>query len=115
MEDITVFLGKKIKRISVKKVSSFGKISGLMFRSRETDTLLFEFDKSKKRSFHSWFVFFPFLVLWIDEYNQVLEVRKIKPFTTTILPSKQFKKVIEIPFSRRNKDIISFFIGDKKI
>ncbi len=115
MEEITLFLDKKIKRISVKKVSPLGKLTGLMFRSCETRNLLFEFDKPTRTALHSWFVFFPFLALWIDEKNQVLEVRKIQPFTTTITPSKPFRKIIEIPFSRRNKDIISFFVDNKKI
>lgn len=111
---IVHFKGKR-KAISVNRLSFLGKLRGLMFRTRETPNLLFEFGKPKKISLHSWFVFFPFLVLWIDEKNQILEVRKVMPFTTTIMPSKPFRKIVEMPFSRQNKDIISFFVDKEKI
>ena len=46
--------------VSVKKVGSFGKFSGLMFRGSGTSNLLFEFGKKGFHPIHSLFVFSPF-------------------------------------------------------
>src|SRR3989344_5361438 len=94
----------------VKKVSFFGKISGLMFRTPSTDNLLFTFSRRTRISLHSWFVFFPFLVLWLDEENNVLEWSTVYPFSTVIRPQKSFSAVVEIPFHARNRRFFQFFV-----
>jgi uncharacterized membrane protein (UPF0127 family) len=108
---------KKDKRITfpVHRASILEKITGLMFRTRETSIILFKFKHPTTTSIHSYFVFFPFLAVWMNEKNQVTSFQKVTPFTMTIKPSESFTKLIEIPFSRRNKDIIKFFVGNKKI
>ena len=56
--------GKIIDLGKIKKVNWFGKFSGLMFCRREkADSLIFEFKKPTRISIHSFFVFFPFVVL----------------------------------------------------
>jgi uncharacterized membrane protein (UPF0127 family) len=70
--------------------------TGLMFRTRKTEPLLFEFDKPVYIPIHSWFVFFSFLVEWTLEDGTV-ESRWIKPFTSKIYPSKPFTKLLETP------------------
>jgi len=57
---------KKIK-IPVKRVSSLGKIIGLMFKKKITENLLFNFKKKTKMRIHSYLVFFNFLAVWLDK------------------------------------------------
>jgi uncharacterized membrane protein (UPF0127 family) len=106
-----IFIGKKSVLVDAKKVSFLGKFSGLMFRTRYTKTLLFEFDNETRQAFHSYFVFFPFLMVWLDGKNNVIESRKIRPFTFIIRQKKKFRKVVEVPINGKNEDIIRFFDG----
>ena len=100
------FNNKKIK-ISVKKLSWFEKGIGLIFSSRKkAKALLFEFKKSAKISFTSLFVFFPFIIIWLDDKNKVLGFKEVKPFTFHIPSEKSYKKVLEIPFNDSHKKII---------
>lgn len=108
------FKNEKIK-IPVKKISEFGKISGLMFRKKSAENLLFEFNKETNLRIHSYFVFFNFLALWINEKNKVLEWKIVKPFTLSVKPNKSFFKLIEIPLNKKNEKIVKFFVGERKI
>lgn len=107
--------GKRKISIKVKKVSFLGKYLGLMFRSNKTKCLLFEFTKYGKWGIHSFFVFFPFLAVWLDEKNNVLEWRVVRPFKLLIKPRKKFIKLVEIPLSDINRSKIFFFVGKGKI
>ena len=111
---IVKYKNKKIK-VEVKKVSELGKISGLMFRTRETKNLLFIFRKKTNIKIHSFFVFFKFLGVWLDEKNEVIECKIIKPFSFGYSPKKSFVKLVEIPANEKNKKIIAFFVGKKDI
>lgn len=103
------YKNKKIK-IPVKKLSWFGKGIGLMFSSRKkAKALLFEFKKPTKISFTSLFVFFPFLIIWLDGKNNVLDFKKVKSFTFHIPSEKPCKKVLEIPFNDNCEGIIRKF------
>src|SRR3989338_5252111 len=94
------FKGKKIEISNVKKVYGFQKGIGLMFSSRKkAKALLFEFEKSVKMSFTSLFVFFPFLMIWLNETNEVIDIKKIPPFVWSVSSRKPFKRVLEIPFN----------------
>lgn len=103
---------RKIK-IPVKKVSEFGKISGLMFRTKNAKNLLFEFKEKTRIKIHSFFVFFKFLGVWLDEKNNVIEWKAISPFSLGCSPKKPFSKLVEIPVNNKNKKIIGFFVGKK--
>lgn len=103
------FNGREVE-VDAKKVSSLGKFSGLMFRTRRTRNLLFDFGREVNASFHSYFVFFPFLMLWLDDKNRVLDRQIIRPFTFLIRPKRKFRKVVEVPFNAKNEDIIGFFV-----
>ena len=107
----------KKRRISIelKKLSELGKVRGLMFRSsKNSQNFLFEFKKKKRQTLHSLFVFFPFLVLWLDG-NEVKEIQYIDSFRLSIKPKNNYNKCIEIPFNRKNRNIIAFFDGKRKI
>ncbi|MFH1607863.1 MAG: hypothetical protein ABIA78_01905 [archaeon] len=93
--------------LDVKKVSELGKISGLMFCRRENArTLLFEFNKSTRMAIHSWFVFFPFIAIWLDDKNQVVEIKKITSWRSYIVPKRKFSKLIEIPCNEKYEELI---------
>ena len=104
-----VYYGKKSIDVCAKKVSFFGKISGLMFRSSETENLLFEFGDSKDRLIHSYFVRFPFLALWMNENNKIIDWVIVRPFTSAISPRKKFRKLLELPMNVDNEYIFRIF------
>ena len=85
-------------KLWVKKVRGIKKYRGLMFKSRKTPPLLFEFDEDTDIAIHSWFVFYSFLALWLDKNNNVLEGKIIRPFKSSVQPYKKFRKLIEIPY-----------------
>ena len=111
---ITKF-GKKAFNIRVKKVNFITMFTGLMFKSRETKNLLFDFAEDTQILLHSWFVFFNFYVLWLDEKNKVIEFKEIRPFTTIISCRSKFRKIVEIPINKENRKIINFLVGKRKI
>ena len=99
--------GKTIDIGRVKKVNWFGKVVGLMFCRREkADSLLFEFKKPTKMKIHSHFVFFPFLAIWLNDDNEILALKEVKPFKINIGIRKSFSKLVEIPINNKNKNII---------
>lgn len=110
---IKIKKGNKQINISAKKVSELGKISGLMFRKKNTENLLFEFKNLTKIAIHSWFVFFPFLAIWLDSKQKVIECKIVKPFTCFVEPSKPFKILVEIPINKRNRRVVKTLVGEK--
>lgn len=93
-----------------KRTGLFSRGLGLMFKTKNTDSLLFEFKKNLRISIHSFFVFFPFLAIWLDSRNNVLEWRIVNPFCPRAMPEINFRKIIEIPFNLRNKETINLFL-----
>ena len=92
---IIKYKNKKLN-IKVRKVSEFGKFSGLMFRTSRTKNLLFDFSKELRLSIHSIFVFFKFLIVWLDKNNKVIEYKIVTPFTVAVLPKKTIQKIHRI-------------------
>jgi len=80
-----------------KRVDEIGMILGLMFRTRKTRPLLFEFSRDTRIAIHSFFVFFPFKAIWMDEKGKIIEQRIVRPFTFSVRPKKPFRKLLEIP------------------
>ena len=94
----------KGKRISVKSRECRGlnRILGLMFiRKEKAEALLFDFKKPVDLRIHSFFVFFPFVVVWLDKKNKIIEIKKVKPFTLSVKSKKPYTKLIEIPLNKR--------------
>src|SRR3989344_5667011 len=104
------FRKRKIS-LNVKKLSAFGRLTGLMFRTQSTENLLFSFSENTDTEFHYFFVFFPFLMLWLDEKNNVIEWRLIRLFSKIKSPKKKFRNVVEIPCNPKNEKIIKIFVG----
>jgi len=106
--------GKKIF-IEVKNLNFFGKISGLMFTRREkARALFFDFGKSTRIAIHSFFVFFPFYAIWLDDKNKIVEIRKVYSWKPHIKPKKNFFKLIEIPINDEYAFIFEFLDDDEK-
>lgn len=101
----------KTINVPVHKVFFIG--IGLMFRGKNTNNLLFDFGKNVRMAIHSVFVFFDFLAVWLDENNQVIDVKLIKPFSLHFCPKESFFRLVEIPINEKNKEIIEFFVGKR--
>ncbi len=113
LEKISVKNKKRKLNLIVNKCTFFGKIRGLMFRRRENaKILLFEFKKPKRYAIHSFFVFFPFLVIWLDDRNNVLEWTLVYPWKFRVSPRKKFYKIVEIPKNKKFLPIIKLLVGD---
>ena len=107
--------GKKIY-LNLKICRGLWEGIGLMVSRREKgEALLFEFKKPVKMAIHSWFVFFPFVAIWFDENNKIIEIKLVKPFENYILPKKSFTKLIEIPINKKYQEVISLLVDTRKI
>jgi len=107
----------KIKNhfIDVEKVPKHKHWLGLMFsRRQKAKNLLFEFQKPTKLKIHSFFVFFPFIAIWLDKNNKIIQIKKINPFKLSIEPKKPFLKLIEIPINQKNQEIVGFLDEDER-
>ena len=106
MEEVSFRYRGRKRSLSAKKVGFFGRAIGLMFSSREkANILLFEFKESTKTPIHSLFVFFPFVAVWLDKKNRVIDVKRVKPFSLSVSPKGYFFKLIEIPINKRYHSI----------
>jgi uncharacterized membrane protein (UPF0127 family) len=114
MEKLEVFFRRKKIVIEVKRLSSLGKYKGLMLCSKNCKNLLFNFKKPARYAIHSFFVFFAFLAIWLDEKNNVVDKKIIYPFTSIVKPKKNFVKLVEVPINDKTKNIISFFVGKER-
>jgi uncharacterized membrane protein (UPF0127 family) len=104
-----IFLDFGKKRISIEAhvVRGFGRFVGLMFsRKEKANILLFEFSRPIRLAIHSLFVFFPFIAIWIDDDGKVIEIKRVKPFSLTVSPRKDFLSFVEVPLNKKNKDIV---------
>jgi uncharacterized membrane protein (UPF0127 family) len=106
------YKGKKFE-VDLKVCSEFEKFSGLMFSRREkAKALLFEFKKPTKIRIHSLFVFFPFVAIWLDEKNNIIDVKIVKSFKFSFSPKKPFIRLIEIPLNKNYSEVVKPFVTD---
>ena len=108
-------MNKKPINLEVRRVSGFGKYLGLMFRTRNVGNLLFEFRDWRMASIHSFFVFFSFLAIWMDEENKVVDFEIVRPFRALIRSRRSSIKLIEVPVNLKNRKILDFFVEKRKI
>ena len=112
---ILKYKNKKIK-INPKNCNYLERVIGLMFKTRENaGILLFDFKKPVKISIHSLFVFFPFIAIWLDDKNNVIDLKVVKPFSLLMSPRKSFYKIVEIPINERHQEIIKILVGNRKV
>jgi uncharacterized membrane protein (UPF0127 family) len=92
---------KQIEIQNVKILSEFGKGIGLMFHRKEKcPAMLFEFKEPNKMLIHSLFVFFKFAAVWLDDKNNIVDKKIVKPFRISVSSKKPFYKLIEIPLNK---------------
>ena len=85
---------------------------GLMFsRRKKASALIFNLRKSSRMAIHSWFVFFPFVAIWLDKNKKIISIKEIRPFRFRILPSVKFEYLIEIPKNEKYDEIMNFLVG----
>jgi len=104
---IKLIFKKRKFEIVLKVCNEFEKFSGLMFKKRKkSQALLFEFKKPTKMKIHSLFVFFPFVAVWLDDKNKIIDLKIVKSFNFSVSPDKSFCKLIEIPINKKYKKIV---------
>ncbi len=101
--------------IDVRETGFFTRGIGLMFKSKETRNLVFYFNKPVILSITSYFVFFPFLAIWLDKANKVLHKEIVFPWKLALKPQKPFYSLVEVPINNKNSKIIRFFVGKGNI
>ena len=112
MKKIIIKYKKKKLEIVAKECNFLKKIIGLMFSRREkAKTLFFSFKTKQKMRIHSFFVFYPFVALWLDEKNKPVDVMIVRPFTFCISPKKSALTLIEIPINKSNEKIVKTLIS----
>lgn len=115
MEKISVKFEGKTRRFEVETASEFGKATGLMFRISTTSPLLFGFKNKTNLAIHSFFVFFPFLAVWLDKEFNVTEMKKVNPFSFHIKPKEKYFYLLEIPFNLKYRKTLEFFFQKNKL
>ena len=106
----------EIFQLDAKVCNNFEKFSGLMFCRREkAEALLFEFENSTKIKIHSLFVFFPFVAVWLDDKNKIVDIKIIKPFTFSVSSSKPFFKLLEIPVNEKYEHLCNSLIFSRDL
>ena len=93
--------------LEVKNCNFFERFKGLMFtRIKKAKPLLFDFRKETKIPLHSFFVFFNFLVFWLDKNNNVIDYKICRPFQVNISTKRKFRKIVEIPLNKDYRGIL---------
>lgn len=110
---IRLSYGKKSFELNLKVCRSITKFFGLMFTRREkAKALLFEFKKPTNITIHSLFVFFPFVIIWLNTDNKVVDFKIVKPFNFFVSQKRPFSKIIEIPINNKYQKSIKLLVGD---
>jgi len=108
-----IILNYKNKRLNlnVKTCNWLKMFKGLMFTCKEKARalLLFDFKRPRRMKIHSCFVFFPFIAIWLDDKNEIIDLKIVKPFRLRVIPKKSFTKLIEIPINKKYERVVEFF------
>lgn len=101
MQYISIRAGNKLLARKVKVCDTHqSKTIGLMFHPALTRSegiiLVANKQSTTQTSIHSFFVFFTFDALWIDEKKKVVDKRTVNPFTILLRPRSPAKYVLEL-------------------
>ena len=106
MRKVTIHSGGKKIKILARECNLLQKGIGLMFSKKEkAKILLFQFNKKQKIMIHSFFVFYPFLAVWLDNRGKIVDMKTIDPFIAHISHKGLATSLVEIPINRKNKKI----------
>ena len=103
---MNILLKHKNNKIIIGNVIEYkgiNKFVGLMFKQREKSSAL-QFN-IPNQAIHSLLVFFPFVAVWLDDKNNVVDSKIVKPFQLYVKSRKPFNKLIEIPLNKKYKEI----------
>lgn len=81
----------------MKRMKGFQKYIGMMFKSKNTEPIYWDFEREVNVPIHTCFVFFPVRVVWKDKNAEVIEERIIKPWSCNQKPIKLFRYLEEYP------------------
>ena len=110
------FKGKAIEIPGVKECKGLAMGTGLMLlRKEKAKALLFKFKIPTRIVIHSFFVFFPFVAIWLDDKNKVMEIKKVKPFVPLVSSRKSHFQLVEIPTGQKYQQLIKILVDDRKI
>lgn len=90
------------------------RLRGLMFRFRFPRAMLFIFPNTspQRNAIHSFFVFFEFDAVYLDENKRVIDIyERVRPFTPYIEPKKPTKYLLELEAGAVKKQRI--WLGDQ--
>lgn len=92
-QELIVTYKKKRIKLLVEKFNLLESAIGLMFSSKEkSGIILFDFKKERRIDIHSFFVFYDFLAIWLNKKNEVIQIKKVKPFIPYIgIKEKSYK------------------------
>jgi len=109
---IVLHYKKKKIELEVRELNFFERGRGLTFRKRENArALLFDLNGKYKDCLTSFFVFFDFLAIWLDEKNNILEIKKVKPWTFYVNSRTKWSKIVEIPINLQYRKQIEILVG----
>lgn len=112
-EKVIIKYGEKEIKIEVGLCRFLNQLRGLMFTKRiKARAILFNFRKKSRPTIHSYFVFFPFIAVWLNEKNKVIDHGIIAPFKLWIIPDKPCYSLLEIPINKyyRERGLIEWFL-----
>jgi len=105
---IIIHYKKRRIKIIAEDCNFLQKFVGLMFSRREkAKILLFSFKRKQKIRIHSFYVFYPFVAVWLDEKNKVIDLKIVKPFIPCISHKNKADKLVEIPINKKYDDILT--------
>ena len=81
----------------MKQATGLQKYFGMMFRTRNTEPICWDFGKEVDVKLHTFFVFFPVRIVWKDNEGNFIEDRIIKPWQHSQKPHKSFRYIEEYP------------------
>lgn len=87
---------KELEIQEIKEAKGISKFIGLMFK-KNPKPIFFKMSKLSNFPIHSYFVRVTFLAIWLDEDDDIIDIKLVKPKTNNIKPSKSFKTLIELP------------------
>jgi hypothetical protein len=106
---------KEIEIENIKKIDGLKLFfhTGLMFKSKNTGALLFEFSSPTNTKIHSFFCN-PFLAIWLDEKNKIIETKFITK-VGTFSPKTEFSKILELPLNKNYISVIKILMNKEKV
>lgn len=113
-KNITIFYHGKSFRVSAWHCGFFKEAFGLMFSKREHASALL-FNHCRNLSLTALFVFFPFYSLFLDKDFNVVDIKRVSPFTLHISSRKNYEHLLEIPVNREHLSLLRGLVGNRNI